>query len=52
MGLSLIVMLGYYIFWTICSQMGKGGIALAEVVAYLPLVVLLGIGSVLIAQKS
>lgn len=52
MGLSLIVMLGYYIFWTICSQLGKGGIALAEVVAYLPLVVLLGIGSVLIAQKS
>jgi len=52
MGLSLIVMLSYYMFWVLCTNVGKGGIALPELVAYLPVIGLFITGSVLIAKKS
>jgi lipopolysaccharide export system permease protein len=52
MGLSLIVMLSYYMFWVLCTNIGKAGIALPNVVAYLPVVALFTVGSILIAKKS
>ena len=52
MGLSLMVMLSYYLFWTICAQFGKMGFSFAALFAWLPLLVLLGFGLLLLKKKS
>ena len=52
MGFSIMAMLGYYLVWTLCTQIGKGGAALPQLVAYTPFLVLVVTGMVLIWRKS
>ena len=52
LGLSLMVLLGYYVVWTLTSQWGKAGGGQPLVPAYLPFLTLAGIGSFLTWQKS
>ena len=52
MGISLIVILGYYLLWTFCTQWGKGGGQWPVFAAYLPLLVVALVGGVLLARKS
>lgn len=52
MGLSLMVILGYYLMWTLCTQIGKAGSAAPVVLAYLPVTALAIIGTVLLWRKS
>ena len=52
MGISLMVILGYYLFWTLCTQWGKGGGQMPVVAAYLPVAVLSAIGVVLLIRKG
>jgi lipopolysaccharide export system permease protein len=52
LGMSLVVLILYYLVWTICTQVGKGGAGTPLIVAYLPFVLTAGIGAVLVKQKS
>jgi lipopolysaccharide export system permease protein len=52
MGLSLATLLVYYIVWTWASEIGKAGILNPYLMAYLPLLLTLGIGGVLMKLKS
>jgi lipopolysaccharide export system permease protein len=52
MGLSLAVLIFYYIIWTLCTSWGKGGGAAPEYVAYLSFLLTAAIGVVLVARKS
>ncbi len=52
LGLSLMVLLSYYIVWTLVTQWGKGGFPAPILAAYLPFLILTGLGALLIAQKS
>ncbi len=52
LGLSLMVLLGYYVVWTLVTQWGKGGGTQPLVAAYLPLVILAGMGAFLTWKKS
>ncbi|RYX85011.1 YjgP/YjgQ family permease [bacterium] len=52
LGLSLMVLLGYYIGWTLTSQWGKGGGGQPLVAAYLPFIVLMTMGTFLTWKKS
>ena len=51
MGISLVVILGYYLGWTFCTQWGKGGGKWPVFAAYLPVAVLTIIGLTLLARK-
>jgi lipopolysaccharide export system permease protein len=52
LGMSLMVLLGYYLFWTLVSQWGKNGGQQPLIAAYLPFAVLLGIGLFLTWKKN
>jgi len=52
LGLSLVVLLGYYIVWTLVSTWGKGGGPQPLVAAYLPFAILLGLGAILTWKKN
>ena len=52
MGISLMVILAYYLGWTFCTQWGKGGGQMPVVAAYLPVVALSAIGIVLLIRKG
>ena len=52
LGLSLMVLLSYYIVWTLTSQWGKAGGAQPLLPAYLPFVILAGVGAFLTWKKS
>lgn len=52
MGLSLAVLLLYYVLWTMLSQSGKGGMGNPYLLAYFPTIITTIIGVVLIAKKS
>ena len=52
MGISLMVILAYYLFWTFCAQWGKGGGQMPIVAAYLPVAALGAIGIVLLLRKG
>jgi lipopolysaccharide export system permease protein len=52
MGLSLAVLLLYYVVWTWAGQLGKYGAANPYLMAYLPFMITLGAGLVLVAKKS
>ena len=52
MGLSLMVILGYYLLWTFCTQMGKAGGAGPVLLAYLPPLALAATGAYLLWRKS
>ena len=51
MGISLVVILGYYLLWTFCTQWGKGGGQAPIFAAYLPVGVFAIIGVILLARK-
>jgi len=51
-GLSLLVLLIYYLVWSAASNMGKGGAGAPLFLAYLPLGIVLVTGLVLLKQKS
>ncbi len=51
MGISLMVILGYYLFWTFCTQWGKGGGDAPVLAAYLPVIALSVIGLGLLIRK-
>lgn len=52
LGLSLVVLILYYLVWTICTQVGKAGAGTPLIAAYLPFFVTTCIGAVLVKQKS
>jgi lipopolysaccharide export system permease protein len=52
MGMSLMVLIFYYILWTLCTSWGKGGGAAPQFVAYLSFAITAGIGLTLVARKS
>lgn len=52
LGLSLMVLLGYYIVWTLVSTWGKGGGGQPLVAAYLPFAILFGLGAILTWKKN
>lgn len=51
-GLSLIVLLLYYVVWTWASQVGRGGTVNPYLMAYLPLGIILGSGAGLLWKQS
>ena len=51
MGISLVVILGYYLLWTFCTQWGKGGGQWPIFAAYLPVGVFAIIGVILLVRK-
>ena len=51
MGISLMVILGYYLGWTLCTQWGKGGGQWPILAAYLPVATLAVIGVALLIRK-
>ncbi len=51
MGISLFVILGYYLLWTFCTQWGKGGGQWPIFAAYLPVGVFAIIGLILLNRK-
>lgn len=52
LGLSLMVLLSYYVVWTLVSQWGKGGGVQPMLAAYLPFGILAGLGAFLTWKKS
>ncbi len=52
MGISLMVILAYYLGWTFCAQWGKGGGQMPIVAAYLPVAVLGAVGVALLIRKG
>ncbi len=52
MGISLMVILGYYLTWSLCTQWGKGGGQAPLVAAYLPVVLFSVIGVGLLIRKG
>jgi len=52
LGLSLMVLLGYYIVWTLVSTWGKGGGQQPIVAAYLPCAILFALGLFLTWKKN
>ena len=52
MGISLIVILGYYLLWTFCTQWGKGGGQAPVFAAYLPVAIIALTGTILLLRKS
>lgn len=52
MGLSLAVLLVYYVVWSAVTQLGKSGVAPPVFAAYLPLFVTAFIGGLLVYGKS
>lgn len=52
MGLSLAVLILYYLVWTLATSWGKGGGGAPAVVAYLSFALTAGIGVVMVARKS
>lgn len=52
MGLSLMVILGYYLLWTFCTQWGKSGHSAPIFTAYLPAFVLAAVGLFTLWRKS
>ena len=52
MGYSLMVILVYYIVWTWMSSLGKAGLPLPLLLAYLPLLITAGSGVFLLRQKT
>ena len=52
LGLSLMVLLSYYLVWTLVSQWGKGGGPQPMIAAYLPFLILAGLGAILTAKKG
>lgn len=52
MGISLMVILGYYLLWTFCTQWGKGGGNAPVLAAYLPVALLSVVGIVLLIRKG
>ncbi len=52
LGLSLMVLLGYYVLWTLTSQWGKAGGGQPLLAAYLPFLMLVGLGAFLTWKKS
>ncbi|BCM89662.1 hypothetical protein IAD21_01509 [Abditibacteriota bacterium] len=52
LGMSLMVLLGYYIGWTLTSQWGKGGGGQPLLAAYLPFITLASLGAFLTWKKS
>jgi len=52
MGLSLLVLLLYYITWTLTSQLGKHGAVNPYLMAYLPFCITFLIGLVMVFKKS
>ncbi len=52
LGLSLMVLLSYYLVWTLVTQWGKGGGPQPMIAAYLPFLVLAGLGAFLTAKKG
>jgi lipopolysaccharide export system permease protein len=52
MGLSLAVLLLYYVVWTWATQLGKYGAAPPLIMAYLPFVITFVVGLVLVVKKS
>ncbi len=52
LGLSLMILLGYYVVWTWATKVGKSGIADPYILAYLPLGLATIAGMILTYQKS
>ncbi|RYG69364.1 YjgP/YjgQ family permease [bacterium] len=52
MGLSLAVLILYYIIWTLCTSWGKGGGEAPQYVAYFSFLMTTAIGLVMVARKS
>ena len=52
MGLSLVVLLLYYVVWTWASKVGKAGVMNPYFLAYLPFGLTFIIGLFLVAKKS
>ncbi|HEX8465435.1 MAG TPA: LptF/LptG family permease [Abditibacterium sp.] len=52
MGLSLLVLISYYIVWTMATSWGKAGLAAPQYVAYLSFVITAGTGVVMVTRKS
>lgn len=51
-GLSLLVLLIYYVVWSAASNIGKQGVNAPLFLAYLPLGLVLGIGLIMLKKKS
>jgi lipopolysaccharide export system permease protein len=51
-GLSLLVLLIYYVVWSAASNIGKQGANAPLFLAYLPLALVLGVGLVMLKKKS
>jgi lipopolysaccharide export system permease protein len=51
-GLSLLVLLVYYVVWSAASNIGKQGANAPLFLAYLPLALVLGVGLVMLKKKS
>ena len=52
MGISLMVILGYYLLWTFCTQWGKGGGQAPVFAAYLPVAIIALTGTISLLRKS
>ena len=52
MGLSLMILLGYYMIWTLASFWGKSGGVFPAFVAYFPVLLIGGIGAFLVWKKN
>ncbi len=52
LGMSLMVLLSYYLVWTLVSQWGKGGMQQPVIAAYFPFALLLGTGLFLTWKKN
>lgn len=52
MGLSMLVLVVYYMLETTCTQLGKGGGLPPMVAAYLPLALMSAVGATLVWRKS
>jgi lipopolysaccharide export system permease protein len=51
-GLSLLVLLIYYLVWNAANNVGKQGASAPLFLAYLPLGLVLGIGLIMLQKKS
>ena len=51
-GLSLLVLLVYYVVWSAASNIGKQGASAPLFLAYLPLGLVLGVGLIMLKKKS
>lgn len=52
MGLSLMILLGYYMVWTLCSFWGKGGGVFPSIAAYFPVFLIGGLGALMVWKKN